>query len=86
MWVFLIDPNQKFNYLRKTFFLSKKNDEIDLSIIFIIGKTCMVYIWWSKIEIRISSSLEIKQELNCESALSECNDEHLQMCVYVWAV
>lgn len=28
------------------------------------------------------SSLEIKQELNCESALSECNDEHLQMCMY----
>jgi hypothetical protein len=39
--------------------------------------------WWSKIEIRIYSSLEIKQELNCESALSECNDEHLQMCMYM---
>lgn len=33
------------------------------------------------IEIRIESSLEIKQELNCESALSECSDEHLQMCM-----
>jgi hypothetical protein len=43
----------------------------------------MVYMWWSKIEIRIYSSLEIKQELNCESALSECNDEHLQMCICV---
>ena len=41
-----------------------------------------IYMWWSKIEIRMySSSLEIKQELNCESALSECDDEHLQMCV-----
>jgi hypothetical protein len=57
-------------------------DEIDLSVIFLIGITCMVSMWWwSKIEIKMYSSLEIKQELNCESALSECNDEHLQMWI-----
>jgi len=66
-----------------SFFFCFNKDEIDLSIIFLIAITFVAYIWsWSKIEIRISSSLEIKQELNCESALSECNDEHLQMCMH----
>jgi hypothetical protein len=54
--VFLIDPKiRKFNYLRskKKERRKKKEDEIDLSIISFIGKTCMdVYIWWSKIPIR----------------------------------
>jgi hypothetical protein len=79
--VFLIEPKSEIQLSEKNFFFRRK-DEIDLSIIFLIVKTCMVYMWWSKIEIRIYSSLEIKQELNCESALSECNDEHLQMCMY----
>jgi hypothetical protein len=45
--------NQRLNYLRKISFLEEEEeDEIDLSIISIIGKTCMVSMWWSKIEIR----------------------------------
>lgn len=79
----ILKKNSIFFYVSN----KKTKEVIDLSVIFIIVNAFIEYIWWlwwywSKIEIWMNSSLEIKQELNCESALSEWNDEHLQMCMY----
>jgi hypothetical protein len=54
MEVFLIDPKSEIQLSMKRLLFFSWLDEIDLSIIFLIGITCMVSMWWwSKIEIKI---------------------------------